>query len=151
MLFGVPARSGGAHVNHNSNACLEVTMAETKANRSDAAKESGQALAHRDREQGSLERRQQTAGWRSTPFEFLNRMTEEMDRTFDEVFRDFGMPRRSWLSRSRSRSAAGEGLWAPRLEAFQKGDQFVVRADLPGMKKDDVQVEVSEGAITIHG
>ena len=31
------------------------------------------------------------------------------------------------------------------------GDRFIVRADLPGLKKEDVQVELGENALTIHG
>jgi HSP20 family protein len=126
-------------------------MAETRTNRSETSPQSGQTLARSEREQGSVERRGPSAGRFSTPFEFMNRMSEEMDRSFDRLFRDFGMPRRSWLTRSPFRSAASEELWAPRVEAFQKGDRFIVRADLPGLKKDDVQVDVTENAITIHG
>src|SRR4051812_45050355 len=115
-------------------------MAEAKTNRSETSRESGQGLARRDREQGSMERRQPGAGWFAAPVEFMNRMSEEMDRTFDRLFRDVGMPHRSWLTRSPFRSAARQERWAPRIEAFQNGDRFIVRADLPGLKKDDVQV-----------
>jgi HSP20 family protein len=126
-------------------------MAETKSNRSETGQRSGQELARRDREQGALEGRRQPAGWGTTPFDFINRMSEEMDRTFDQLFRDFGMPRRSWLSRGAFRSAGREALWSPRVEAFQKDDRFIIRADLPGLKKDDVQVDVTENAIAIRG
>ena len=74
------------------------------------------------------------------PFALMDQMAEEMDRAFDRMFRGWGLPRR--------REA---GLWSPRVEAFQRGDRFIVRADLPGLKKDDVHVEVTEDAITIHG
>jgi HSP20 family protein len=125
-------------------------MAETKTNRSDTSKEREHALARRDREQGSIERRQPTAAWFSTPFEFMNRMSDEMDRTFDRLFRDFGMSRRSWFTHGPFRSAHEES-WAPRVEAFQKGDRFIVRAELPGLKKDDVQVDMTDDALTIRG
>jgi HSP20 family protein len=125
-------------------------MAEAKTNRSDPSRERENALARRDREQGSIERRQPAAAWFSTPVEFMNRMSDEMDRTFDRLFRDLGMPRRSWFTHSPFKSA-GEEAWAPRIEAFQKGDRFTVRAELPGLKKDDVQVEMTDDAITIRG
>jgi HSP20 family protein len=121
-------------------------MAETKTNRPET-KESGSALDRPNRDRGSLQR---TGTWDS-PFDFMDRMAEEMDKTFDRMFRDFGMPRRSFFSRSPFRSFERERLWSPRLEAFQKGDRFVVRADLPGLKKDDVHVDVTEDAITIQG
>src|SRR4051812_23680614 len=143
-------RDSGSQPHKTSARRLE--MAEAKTNRSETSRESGQGLARRDREQASTERRQSGAGWFATPFEFMNHVSDEMDRTFDRLFRDFGMPHRSGLTRSPFRSAAaGEELWAPRAEAFQKSDRFIVRADLPGLKKDDVQVDVTENAITIHG
>ena len=42
-------------------------------------------------------------------------------------------------------------MWFPRVEAIQKEDRFLVRADLPGLKKEDINVELTEDAITIHG
>jgi HSP20 family protein len=43
------------------------------------------------------------------------------------------------------------GLWSPQIEAFQRGDQFVVRADLPGLKKEDVNIELTEDSLVIQG
>ena len=126
-------------------------MAETKTNRAEHSNEAGQPLANREREQGTVQRRPGAGRWLSNPFQLMERMSEEMDRTFDRLFRDFGMPRRSWIAGDPFRSSEREGLWAPRVEAFQKGDRFIVRAELPGLKKEDVQVDVSDDAITIHG
>jgi len=128
-------------------------MAEAKTpNRPDMARESG-SLARRDRERDQVSNpRRQYGGWSSSPFGLMDRMAEEMDRTFDRMFRDFGMPRRSWLGRNPIGSGEREGgLWSPRVEAFQKGDRFIVRADLPGLKKDDIQVDLTDDAITIRG
>src|ERR1043165_6277686 len=122
-------------------------MAETK-NKSAESKGAGQALARSERESGQLQRRQ-AGSWLAGPFELVDRMAEEMDRTFDRMFRDFGLSRQSWLSRSPFRSHQRDGGWAPRVEASQKDDRFIVRADLPGLKKDDVQVELTDDAITI--
>jgi HSP20 family molecular chaperone IbpA len=41
--------------------------------------------------------------------------------------------------------------WMPDVETFQRGDQFVVRADLPGMKKEDITLQVTDNALTIDG
>ncbi len=114
-------------------------MAETKNERSEST-QGNQALARRERDKAAPQRRD--GGWLSTPVDFIDRMAEEMDRAFDRMFRDFGFPRRSWLSRSPLRALEREGAWAPRIEAFQKGDRYIVRADLPGLKKDDMQVEI---------
>ena len=43
------------------------------------------------------------------------------------------------------------GAWAPPVETFQRGSEFVVRADLPGMKKDEVTLHVTDNMLTIEG
>jgi len=126
-------------------------MAESKPSRSDTGKETGQTLARQDRDRSALQRRQPESGWLSSPFALMDRMTDEMDYMFDRVFRDFGLAPRSRTSRGLFGSPARESLWAPRIEAIQKGDRFIVRADLPGLKKDDVQVELAENSLTIRG
>jgi HSP20 family protein len=126
-------------------------MAESKNNRSDTGKESGPALARQDRDRSTLQRRQPEGGFLSSPFALMDRVTDEMDYMFDRVFRDFGLAPRSRLSRGLFGSSARENLWAPRIEAIQKGDRFIVRAELPGLKKDDVQVELAENSLTIRG
>jgi HSP20 family protein len=124
-------------------------MAETKNERSET-KQGKEALARTERDRGALQRRD-AGSWLASPFDFMERMAEEMDRTFDRMFRDFGFSRGSFLSRRPFAALQREGVWSPRIEAFQKGDRFIVRADLPGLKKDDVQVEVTDDAITLQG
>jgi HSP20 family protein len=66
-----------------------------------------------------------------------------MDRWFDA----FGMGRSD-----RTRGPGGVmNLWAPEMETFLRDDKFVVRVDLPGMTKDDVNVEVTDDSLVIHG
>jgi len=124
-------------------------MAETKSDRLESSKERTDALTHQDRDRSGMQRRH-ASSWLASPFDVFDRMAEEMDRTFDRMFRDFGMSRGSW-STLPIRSRGGEGLWSPRIEAFQQGDRFIVRADLPGLKKEDVQVELSDDAVTLRG
>jgi HSP20 family protein len=81
----------------------------------------------------------------ATPFEFMRRFGEEMDKLFGDF--DFG---RSWLPPAIARSA-GPGLWAPEIEMFEQDGELIVRADLPGLTKDDVNVEIDNDAITIEG
>ena len=81
----------------------------------------------------------------ATPFEFMRRFGEEMDKLFGDF--DFG---RNWLPPAIARSN-GPGLWAPQIEMFEQDGQLIVRADLPGLTKDDVNVEIDEDAITIEG
>lgn len=41
--------------------------------------------------------------------------------------------------------------WAPRIEVLEKGNRLVTRVELPGMKKEDVSVEVTDGQLTVSG
>lgn len=41
--------------------------------------------------------------------------------------------------------------WTPALDVYEDKDQFVVTAELPGMKKDDIDVSLHDGSLTISG
>jgi HSP20 family protein len=90
-----------------------------------------------------------------SPFTLMRHMAEDMDR----IFQDFGMgraaPAHRWLDLPDDDPwRAGRALqsaWSPQIETFRRGDSLVVRADLPGMKKDDVEVEVENGVLSISG
>jgi HSP20 family protein len=88
-----------------------------------------------------------------SPFAFMRRFSEEMDRLFE----DFGFGR-GWLAPTFGRdlfprgfSESGQNLWSPQVEMFEREGQLVLRADLPGLTKDDVKVEVTNDAISISG
>jgi HSP20 family protein len=80
----------------------------------------------------------------------------------DRIFEDFGFAGPSLslsplLSGSQgqgvsrgSPSIAGMG-WMPQIETRRRGDDLVVHADLPGLRKEDVHVEVDDGILTISG
>mgnify|MGYP003585583847 CR=1 FL=1 len=78
------------------------------------------------------------------PFAFMRRFSEEMDR----LFADFGFGRD--LS-PRGFGNSGEALWSPQVEMFERDGQLIVRADLPGLTKDDVKVEVTDNSINLSG
>jgi len=99
-----------------------------------------------------LESRRQSASqidrWRDPyasdfwdPLSMFQRLNQQMDRFFGEI---------GWGREFRG-DRQGASLWTPQVEAFQRGDQFIVRADLPGLKKDDVEIEVTDNAITLKG
>jgi HSP20 family protein len=42
-------------------------------------------------------------------------------------------------------------MWTPELEIFHRNSELVIRADLPGLTKDDVKVDVSDNQVIIEG
>jgi len=70
----------------------------------------------------------------ASPFRLMKRFTEEMDRAFG----GFATP-------------AEAELWAPALEVKRTNGNLVVTAELPGLTKDEIKVEVIEEALVIEG
>ncbi len=56
-----------------------------------------------------------------------------------------------FLRRRGSNAAERDASWMPDVETFQRGGLFVVRADLPGMKIDDITLQITDDALTIEG
>jgi HSP20 family protein len=69
----------------------------------------------------------------------------EMDSLFNRL-----MP--AMLSRSRfATSNGGTAEWAPSADISETDKEYLIRAELPAVKKDDVKVTVGDGMITIEG
>jgi HSP20 family protein len=79
-----------------------------------------------------------------TPSRGFYDVQSEMNRMFDEVFGS--------LARTGSRQQ-GEvpSQWAPALEVLQEDGDIVVRAELPGVKQEDVDITFHNGVLTVSG
>ena len=109
------------------------------------------------REPGSREsgltRRSPMFGTTASPFHLMRRMAEDIERLFDSDFGrvGFGMSPRLTSSPWRSEGRLADARWAPQVETFRKDDKLVVRADLPGLAKDNVNIEVEDDMLLISG
>jgi HSP20 family protein len=90
----------------------------------------------------------------TSPFELMRRFSEDVDRLFESL----GFPRLGWpfesTERALARPTAGTTAttaWTPSVEVFARGDDLVVRADLPGVKPEDVSVEAEDNNLIIRG
>jgi HSP20 family protein len=97
-------------------------------------------------------------GQSSSPFSLMRRMAEDMDRLFDTFTqgRSFQPTLRSAFDEDLWGGGGGlssgtQTIWSPQVEVIQRGDKLVVRADLPGLRKEDVDVEVENDVLTITG
>lgn len=96
---------------------------------------------------GTLQRRgeERSTSVAFSPVSFVRRFGEEMDR----LLNDFGF-QGGWLAPVLGREF-GDGVWSPEIEMVERDGQLLVRADLPGLTKDDVKVELADHALTIEG
>ena len=69
---------------------------------------------------------------------------DEMERAMDEILA--GWPFRMWR-----RLPAEDMFWSPPLEMYEKEDKFIVRAELPGIKKDEIDISMTGDTLTIKG
>lgn len=92
--------------------------------------------------------RWQGSQYPSGPFGLMRQMQDEIDHWFGR----FGFDR-GWMSPSSWFSGAAQqaGDWMPAIDAFQRGNDFVIRADVPGMARHDLSVEIGDDAVTIRG
>jgi HSP20 family protein len=80
------------------------------------------------------------------PFNLLRQMTSEFDRMLETS----AWPSFRWPA-FRTRPAAEAATWFPEIDVFEKDNRLVTKIDLPGMKKEDVKVEVTDGHLAISG
>jgi len=73
----------------------------------------------------------------------------EMERRMDDMMRNPLMSIRHPLSWWRVPTE--ELGWMPALEIYEKKDNYVIRAELPGMKKDEIDISVLGDTLTIKG
>jgi HSP20 family protein len=74
-----------------------------------------------------------------SPFELMRRFTDELDRAFEGL----GIAR-----------GAGGGeiqMWTPSVEVFERDNNLVVRAELPGTDPGDVRIEMTDDGLVIEG
>jgi len=98
-----------------------------------------------------IAQREQVAQVRTiSPFSFMRRFSEDMDRLLGDFGVGGGLA--SGFGREFGRLADLEGsIWSPQVEAFEREGKLIVRADLPGLTKDDINVEITDDAIKIRG
>jgi HSP20 family protein len=69
----------------------------------------------------------------------LNDLRDEIDRLFDSPLAE--------LARS-SQLLSG---WTPALDMHEDKDNLIVRAELPGMKKEDIDISLHDGCLSLSG
>jgi HSP20 family protein len=96
----------------------------------------------------AIEKEERTLATRGArdPFAMLRQMTAELDRVFDEPF----WPARRWPL-LRTIEFPETATWAPKVDVFERENRLVTRVDLPGVRKEDVTVQVADGHLALSG
>ncbi|UCD85006.1 MAG: Hsp20/alpha crystallin family protein [Deltaproteobacteria bacterium] len=75
------------------------------------------------------------------PFKDLVSFKERMDRLFEDT-----------LSRSRGiDESLAPGIWSPPVDIYETGDNIIMKAELPGISKNDINLEVKDNTLTLKG
>jgi HSP20 family protein len=76
--------------------------------------------------------------WR--PFRDVVSIQDEMNRLFDDFF---GRPvlKTDWT----------EGVWSPTVDVSEDKDNVILRAEMPGMSKEDVNISIQDNVLTLKG
>lgn len=84
------------------------------------------------------------------PFGMMRRFTKDMERLFED-FGDFRFP--GFFNREffPFNAEFKEFDWMPQIEVLKSNGDLMVKADLPGLTKDDVKVELTDEVLTISG
>jgi HSP20 family protein len=84
------------------------------------------------------------------PFTGLTGWERDMDRMMEEFF---GRRARPWWPERWFRGDRGNELdvRAPAVDVFEEKDDIVVKAEIPGMDKDNIQVNLADHTLTIKG
>lgn len=78
------------------------------------------------------------------PWGLFREFATDIDRFFDRPFAGFRWPALPVFGER------GEGF-TPQIDVFERDNRLVTKIDLPGIKKEDVKVEVTDGYLTISG
>jgi HSP20 family protein len=85
-----------------------------------------------------LIRIQRPTAWES-PFDRLTNLREEINRLFDVPSGDLGRETEFFTG------------WSPALDVYEDKDNLTVKAELPGMKKEQIELSVHDNTLTISG
>ena len=124
-------------------------QSKKKNNNGRSKKRSSESLARTPQGGSDIARREPQ--FLGTPFTFMRRFSEDMDRLFE----DFGFgPGLLAPSFERSLDQLGTlttATWAPQAEVLERDNQLIIRTDLPGMTKDDINVDINDNSVVIRG
>lgn len=74
------------------------------------------------------------------PFRDLISIQDRMNRMFEQS-----------LSRSRSEEGVSPATWTPAVDIYETPDRIVLKAELPGMTHEDIDIQLQDNTLTLKG
>ncbi|HTY08025.1 MAG TPA: Hsp20/alpha crystallin family protein [Candidatus Edwardsbacteria bacterium] len=74
------------------------------------------------------------------PFNELQAFQDDMNHLFSDFF-----------GRVPAKRSLTEGLWAPLMDIEETKDELVIKAEVPGMTKDDIKIQINNDILSISG
>ncbi len=78
-----------------------------------------------------------------SPLKELEEMRKDMDRLFEDFFAPVSR-RRRWLK-------TDVGVVVPNIEMYDRKDEIVLKAEIPGVSKEDIDLTITKDSITLKG
>jgi len=75
------------------------------------------------------------------PFREISTLQERMNRLFSDVARRSPVTEEEMV----------QGAWIPPVDIYETGDSIVIKAELPGISKEDITLEVKDNTLAIRG
>jgi len=76
------------------------------------------------------------------PWKDFGSLQERINKMFDDTIRTLYPTDGEELEK---------GTWAPAVDIYETNDSFVVSADLPGLNKDEIQIDLKDNTLTLKG
>jgi HSP20 family protein len=83
------------------------------------------------------------------PFSMMRQLSRDMDRLFDSFF-GTGLGSGLWGGGGREALDAPT-LWSPQIDVQRRDDALVLKADLPGVSKEDLKIDIDDNTLVISG
>jgi HSP20 family protein len=95
-------------------------------------------LGKKEKFMSLIRRNQESDVWGWSPFEQLSTLRHQINRLFESPFNE-------------RRGSEFFDVWSPSLDVYEDKDNMIVKAELPGLKKEAIEISFHEGALHISG
>lgn len=75
------------------------------------------------------------------PWREMSTLPNRFNRLFDDPFFSIG----------RMDDDSGLGMWNPAVDLYEKDDHFMIKAELPGVDKNDIKIDLKDRLLTLSG